>query len=72
MTKMEDQKSKANVIEAKSYTEEASDSDEREEPDYDEMNNEDQGNREYLDDYVEESFFENFMKSKIIRHQCLG
>jgi hypothetical protein len=58
-------------MEAHSYTEEASESDNREEPDYDEMNNEDQGNREYMDDYVEESFFENFMKSKLNRHKCI-
>lgn len=69
MRKSDDQRLQAQVIEANSYSDEASDSDEQEEPDYDEMNNEDQGNREYIEDYVEESFFENFMKSKINRHQ---
>ncbi len=69
MRKSNDQRLQAQVIEANSYSDEASDSDEQEEPDYDEMNNEDQGNREYIEDYVEESFFENFMKSELNRHQ---
>lgn len=69
--KRNDDQNKKQVIETNSYSEEASESEEQEEPDYDEMNNEDQGNREYMDDYGEDCFFENFMKSEVIRHQGL-
>jgi hypothetical protein len=33
------------------------------------MNNEDQVKRDFMDEYAEDGFFENFMKSELNRHK---